>query len=356
MGIRVNDPIDDYRSRLLFGAGLHVGLNANGELFIGRRDRKEFPELATAWVNGRPIRLTCEIHPEDARGTFRIDLSAAVAEGDAPAVLPSPYRISKSNIPAKDLVGNVALVNNLPRATARVPQNGLFAFSDWTIGGPKITADPARAFGPILWTLYTLSDRVMKLTAQMPPLGEDEDRDVRLQIDRGAGWETISTAEIDPLARTATFRVADWDDSRETPYRACWTQTHRDGTSREHAYDGTIRKDPKEKPELVVAGYCCFTDFLFPNANIVEQTRRIDPDVMFFMGDQIYEGVGGFGILRDGDVKRMTVNYLRKLALLGWSFRDLTKNRPTVWMPDDHDVYQGNVWGAGGRKITLDEW
>jgi len=89
---------------------------------------------------------------------------------------------------------------------------------------------------------------------------------------------------------------------------------------------------------------------------MAEQTRRADPDILMFMGDQIYEGVGGFGIIRRGDIKRMVVNYLRKVALVGWSFREVTKDRPTVWMPDDHDVYHGNVWGAGGRKITLEEW
>ncbi|HBO45333.1 MAG TPA: hypothetical protein DD670_15670, partial [Planctomycetaceae bacterium] len=288
-------------------------------------------------------------------GKCRIDLSAKAAL-DAPKEFLGLGGLSLAGIPAENLVGNVALVNNFRPQVAGTESRGLFAFADWTISGPKVVASPDQAFGPILWTLYTLSDRVMKLTAQMPPIGDEDSKEVRLQIDRGAGWETISTAEIDPLACTATFSVADWDDSRETPYRVCWTQAYRDGVSREHTYDGTIRKDPKDKSELVVAGYCCFTDFLFPNANVVEQTRRIDPDVMFFMGDQIYENVGGFGILREGDLKRMTVNYLRKLALLGWSFRELSKDRPTVWMPDDHDVYQGNLWGAGGRKITRDEW
>ena len=32
------------------------------------------------------------------------------------------------------------------------------------------------------------------------------------------------------------------------------------------------------------------------------------------------------------------------------AYRDLMKDIPTVTIPDDHDVYQGNVWGQGGRK------
>ena len=30
--------------------------------------------------------------------------------------------------------------------------------------------------------------------------------------------------------------------------------------------------------------------------------------------------------------------------------RDLARDVPTVCIPDDHDVYHGNLWGAGGRK------
>ena len=43
------------------------------------------------------------------------------------------------------------------------------------------------------------------------------------------------------------------------------------------------------------------------------------------------------------------LDYLRKWFLFGWEFRDLLRDTPSVCLPDDHDVYHGNVWGAGGR-------
>jgi len=345
IGIRVKDPIDDYRSRLLFGSGMPVGITGTGDLVIGRRARAKSPTLAAALAAGKPVRLVCRIRPEPGRGTFQIELEA-VSHGT----------VRQTGIAAEQMTGNVALVNNLPEQVAKLKPAGLFAFSDWTIAGPKVTASPGQSFGPILWTLYTLSDRVMKMTAQMPPLGQADRDTAELQTQSTAGWKTVATAKIDPLAHTATFRVADWDDAKDTPYRVVWTQQFTDGTTEEHSWSGIVRHDPKEKPEIVVAGYCCFMDYLFPNADVARQTAEVDPDVMFFMGDQIYEPVGGFGIIREGDLHRMTVNYLRKLALLGWSMREVTKDRPTVWTPDDHDVYHGNVWGAGGRKITLEEW
>ncbi len=355
LGIRVKDPIDDYRSRLLFGTGLPVGLNGKGDLFIGRRARDQFPKLAAALAAGRPIRLVCKIRIDPREGKLQIELSALqTTDTSGQEVLLG--KIVKASVPAEKLVGNIALVNNFAPKIAGDKSTGLYAFSHWTIDGPKVAAERRQSFGPILWTLYTLSDRVMKMTAQMPPLGEADNQEVRLRIDAGGTWKTIATATIDPLASTATFRVSDWDDTRDTPYRVCWTQEFQDGKRQEYTYSGTIRKDPKEKPELVVGGYCCFFDFLFPNTAVVGQSRAIDPDIMFFVGDQLYEPVGGFGFLREGNLKRMMVSYLRKIALLGWSVRELTKDRPTIWMPDDHDVYHGNLWGAGGRKITLEEW
>ena len=40
----------------------------------------------------------------------------------------------------------------------------------------------------------------------------------------------------------------------------------------------------------------------------------------------------------------------------GWTWRELTRDRPSISIPDDHDVYQGNIWGeAAPRKQTTQE-
>jgi alkaline phosphatase D len=48
------------------------------------------------------------------------------------------------------------------------------------------------------------------------------------------------------------------------------------------------------------------------------------------------------------------LDYLRKWYLHGWTWRELMRDRPSISLPDDHDVYQGNIWGEGGegRKTT----
>ena len=75
-----------------------------------------------------------------------------------------------------------------------------FWFSDWTIAGSKVDEHDDREYGPILFTLYTVSRGTMKLSAQFAPLGNAPNT-TTLQVRGGDGaWKSIATAEIDPPA------------------------------------------------------------------------------------------------------------------------------------------------------------
>ncbi len=56
-----------------------------------------------------------------------------------------------------------------------------------------------------------------------------------------------------------------------------------------------------------------------------------DPDLLFFAGDQSYHHT--FGWLE-----------------FGMQFREIMKDRPTITIPDDHDVGQANIWGENGKE------
>ena len=77
----------------------------------------------------------------------------------------------------------------------------------------------------------------------------------------------------------------------------------------------------------------------------------INPDILYFSGDQIYEQNGGYPVKRS-PVETSILNYLGKYYMFGWAFGDLMKNRPTIVTPDDHDVYHGNLWGEGGEELS----
>ncbi|MEI8641362.1 hypothetical protein P4S68_10940 [Pseudoalteromonas sp. Hal099] len=73
---------------------------------------------------------------------------------------------------------------------------------------------------------------------------------------------------------------------------------------------------------------------------------------MFFSGDQIYESHGGFGVIRTPDDLAI-LNYLRKFYQFGWAFKEVMRNQPTICLPDDHDVLQGEFVGEEAQKCKI---
>jgi hypothetical protein len=353
--IGISGPVDDYRYATVHGRGLNVGVTTGGRTFIGDE------QSAAVWKQAGAARL------ED----LELRLSA-IPDGQNTRLTLAVYALSnkrkieevKAIVPSSQLAGNLALVSewtrDAPRGGGRDRQgdvrggNVRFWFRDWKISGPRVEERLEQTFGPILWSQYTLSKGVLKMTAQMPPLGREDSQVVSLQTRRGTEWETIDVEPIHTLARTATFRITGWDSAHHTPYRLLYSYTGANGQAMDRYWEGTVRKDPTDKEKIVVAGFTGNQDTGFPNTNTVRNVQHHNPDLLFFSGDQIYENVAGYGIQRE-PVETAALDYLRKWWLFGWSFGDLMRDRPTVSIPDDHDVYQGNIWGGGGRKVPLSE-
>ncbi|OHB73030.1 MAG: hypothetical protein A2V70_02560 [Planctomycetes bacterium RBG_13_63_9] len=70
-----------------------------------------------------------------------------------------------------------------------------------------------------------------------------------------------------------------------------------------------------------------------PKRDIVENLKRIGPDLLFFSGDQVY------------DHNRHYAYWLK----FGRDFAEIICVTPTITIPDDHDVGHPNLWGAGGK-------
>jgi hypothetical protein len=195
----------------------------------------------------------------------------------------------------------------------------------------------------ICFALYTVHDQILKMTAQFYPLQDDESRIAELQLDQNGKWQTIAHAQIteeeygneaDDKTWTAHFRVQKWDDTRDRAYRVVAL----DGIA---TYEGLVRRDPIDKNEIVVAAFTGNSIYDvhggdIPRTDIVENIKTIDPDLLFFSGDQVYDHTRHLGY------------WLR----FGRDFGDILRNRPTIIIPDDHDVGQGNLWGEGGVKAS----
>lgn len=341
----------DYRNNLAFSSGWDVGFTAAGGLFFG--DSRQ--PLAEADLKGvENVRLDLQVEPKTAAYTLLLrvhDASNGQLLGE----------LKKSDVRPNQLIGNLAIGCNFgpegPRAAAgkkakaaaagQEVGNGLFAFSDWSISGSKVVADESHRFGPILFNHYTLSKGVMKMTAQMPPLGADDSTEVRFEVEEGEAWRVIATAQIHAQARTATFRISDWDATQQLPYRLTYVLKAKPG-SHSHHYSGIIRRDPAALDEFTVADISCNIHNAFPNTPYVAAVAKLNPDLMAFVGDQFYESTAGYGVQRE-PLEPAIIDYLRKWYFHGWTWRDLTKDRPSLALPDDHDVYQGNLWGVGGE-------
>jgi len=349
--IGIRGPLNEYRNNLIFGQGLDAGFTSDGKLFIG--------DLATGVVElGESVELLLTVEPRGEMST--VTLTAKAANGNELA------RVSRENVVSATLAGNVALVanfggggaaNNAKGKKAKKGADGPpagageFWFADWQVAGSRVRAHDDRGFGPILFNHYTLSGGTLKMTAQMPPLGQRDSQTVRLELERDGKWTTVGEAPIHAEARTATIRVEKWDATRDAPYRLAYTLKQADGRASEHFWPGTVRRDPVDQPVLTVADVSCNIHEAFPNALYTANMAKLNPDLLAFVGDQFYESTGGYGVQR-APLAPATLDYLRKWYMHGWTWRELTRDRPSISIPDDHDVYQGNNWGEGGAPQT----
>jgi hypothetical protein len=191
-----------------------------------------------------------------------------------------------------------------------VPRRDVIAFAVYTV-----SLQPAATTG------------VLKLTAQLFPLEPGEPMEARLEVDRGAGWEEVGRAPVLYPGWDVHFRVADWDASRTVPYRVCH--------GGEATFTGTIRRDPADRERVCVAVLSCNSSSTTgPRDELVANLRVLDPDLLFFAGDQTYRHT------------QHTVGWIE----FGLQFRDVLRDRPTVTIPDDHDVGHPNLWGANGKR------
>lgn len=342
--VGVRGPLADFRNNLIHGSGFHVGVRARGELFIGDGPNGKVAPVA---LDMESVEL--RLHAAPAGGNYHVRL--AVHDTREGRLL---GEVERTDVPADFLAGNLALAANFGAPGGRKKEDQSPAlgadrwwFSDWLIDGTKIDAHDDRAFGPLLFNQYTLHRGTLKMTAQLPPLGEKDEKKVRLQVRRDGDWTTVGESLLHPLARTATIRVEQWDPRSDTPYRLAYTLRAADGSAVEHYLEGTVRRDPVEADVLAVADVSCNAHYIFPNSAAAGNLAKVNPDLIAFTGDQYYEPSGGFGV-DASSVSNACLDVLRKWYLHGWTWRALTRDRPSVSLPDDHDVYHGNLWGEGG--------
>ncbi|MFT5057852.1 MAG: hypothetical protein ACI89E_000617 [Planctomycetota bacterium] len=321
------------------------------------------------------FRLVYEPYTDSARlGLGRLRITAA------PALVSDASGAATIQLDAfaeSDLVGNLSLFS----ALGAVGSRSGFGFSDFEFVGAREHAE--RSLGPIFAATY-LVDRsqladtrsTLRLTAHLAALGAEDSRQLRLWLESDGGqgdWQLAAraerTADGSDLACFTVEHYQDREDGEPRAYIVEWVQAGADSVVNppvgpgltNPTYGGHIRAEPAAGDDWVLASLSCLKNQVgpiawnqsglwFPHEELTSRVLAHDPDFLYFSGDQIYEG-DLTGPNRK-DLALSIADYQTKYRRFLWAFSDLLRDRPSVLVPDDHDVFHGNLWGAGGIQAN----
>ena len=203
----------------------------------------------------------------------------------------------------------------------------------------------------ILWTQYCQHQGTMKLLVHMdadptsPVPAKPES--VKLWIDESlnGNWKIVDEQPIDYLTATVLFELEEWPRYKSIPFKV---------DSGEFDWEGLFRAEPMEGSILKAVGLSCHRDIGWPWKEAISEVISHDPDLVIFTGDQIYENdydSPKFLAKTKKEVPKGMKNYLYKYRKFGEAFHELMRDRPTIMITDDHDVFLSDLWGNGAALI-----
>ena len=300
----------------------------------------------------KPVELRVTIWPNDQHFDLILEVRSAGKVVNT---------ITANGLQQDAIDGGLALVSH----RARKKQNLGWRFNGLTID----TEDPAgwldendeRTWGPVLAVMYTIdrgaTGHFLALNALFPPSEENQLGEVVLEAEAPDGsWMELDTNMLQPDSFTVPFTTLQIDEYLGKRYRV---RGEYDGEPFE--WIGELRSPPPGDREMVIAHLNCVKNVVahkawnrqgvwFPHDDLLERVMAHDPDLVYCAGDQIYEGD-----LSGVDGPKRLLDYHTKYQRWLWSFGELLRDRPSIVIPDDHDVFHGNIWGAGGiRAVAKD--
>ena len=331
----------DYRAAALIHhspgeeGGYFIGVTANGTMFIQDFNNKQKEILAKQSISNLPQIYQIEIQGNQNDTSYQLILT--VSDESQKELGKLTY-----NIEELKLKGNVALVSH----PGKGKNTGAYWFNNWTLSGDKFSYDSSHNSGPIITAQYTLSNKILKINAQLMPIGTTDNQDVSLEIKNGDVWESLGSTSIQHLSYNALFKIENFNDSVTTPYRLSYTLKE---TGEKYYFEGSIKKNPVDKDTVIVAGFTGNHNLAkgvesspfnwkeqiwYPHNQLVDHVKKQNPDLLFFSGDQIYERASPSNV----DRNNKNMDYMYKWYLWCWAYNNITKDLPTVTIPDDHDV------------------
>ncbi|MEO1979722.1 MAG: twin-arginine translocation pathway signal, partial [Fuerstiella sp.] len=252
--VGIRSDLNEHRSNSFANGGVNAGV-VDGQLILGR---KRTPIGRDAFSGT----IVLEGKPDGQK--YSLTLTAKDVDGRDVTVT--------QTVPQESIIGNIAIVNNFDPKLKK-GQGARYRFSNWEIAGDAFTVNNENRFGPILWSMYTLSDSrgpegfVLKMSALTPPMGDADNKTVELQVERNGSWKSLGHAGLDPDAWVATFRVSNWDESSKHSYRLVYHDKTRTGGVTTDEWSGTIKANPVGRP-LRIGALTCQNHYAFPYAPV----------------------------------------------------------------------------------------
>jgi len=312
-----------------------------------------------------PWKLTLKLQPQDEL-LWTVVVSVADQKGEEFS------RSTLKDLSSEQIDGSFGVVSHLGPYGGR---NG-WGFSSFKAKGQGLVHHRNRLLGPVFGVQYSLSRtpdsspgdtpvfHEWNLTAQLAPIDATGVSGSWLEIqslEEGAPvWQGVAQGVYEPLSHTIGFRVPQWSATKSLPFRVRVSLGNQDGPKKDYTYIGMVRGEPELDGRPIRIGLIsCVKNFTgelawnstsiwYPHADVARGLLSQDPDLVFFAGDQIYEGDITRSEMNPPD--RMILDYHTKYLRWYRAFGEITRSRPTIQVPDDHDVYHGNIWGAGGKR------
>lgn len=262
----------------------------------------------------------------------------------------------------REMDGAVSLLTHGPkRHVSDTVVKATVHFTQFMIEGEAVRHAKKRTLGPVMWTQFAPPQKqVIRLQAQLADLPAPQTPRLAFRSRRRARngrykWTVVARAQMNKDSKTALFvlRVPPkWRSARRVRYRVVHSFAGRD-----YRWHGVIPLSITASRKPKIAQFSCDRGYLFPQQHLVEDVRRKKPDLLAFMGDQIYENggiMGTFGVAWYPNLPfRMTIqDFMYKYMTFAWMFRHLMARIPSVFLLDDHDYFQSNLWGAAGKRIA----
>lgn len=326
------------------GSGIAVGISGSGKLRLIDLDTGEL--LAEASVANAGSNAKLHLTTTRNGSEVMIKLVAKSAKGQADV---------SASVAASRLVGGLGLLSH-PGVKSAKTASLVSTFSDY-----KVAAGTERnrslGMNPIAATHYTIDRGVLKLSAQCMP--QHKGTKATLSFFRNGKWEKAATETVRPIDELALFRIENWNHSEQLPFRVSIAI---DNCDKPATSTGLITSEPTGDNVRLAALGCIIHRpwgqpsnwnevMYFPHHELQERVLEEKPDIVFFYGDQMYEGTPSYV-----DKKNYLEDYLYKWLFHCVAFREVIRNVPSITIPDDHDVYQGNYWAQGGRAAPKGNW